>query len=147
MAFRLPTPEDAETAYWVYDWYGFHSNGSREFACSTYHCVDDGWYLILPEGLRQGLQVRRETTISGVRTVVLSSLTGDGTVQDMLVIDTLTGENRQERAKLSGRFLLREDDTSIYTARLPEGSTLLQEDVSRGFRLIYNEWNIGTIDN
>lgn len=147
MAFRLPTPEDAETAYWVYDWYGFHSNGSREFACSTYHCVDDGWYLILPEVLRQGLQVRRETTISGVRTVVLSSLTGDGTVQDMLVIDTLTGENRQERAKLSGRFLLREDDTSIYTARLPEGSTLLQEDVSRGFRLIYNEWNIGTIDN
>ncbi len=145
MAFRLPAPEDAETVYWVYDWYGFLSNGSREFACSTYHCVSDGWYLILPDNLRQGLQVRRETSVSGVRTVVLSSLTGDGTTQDMLVIDTLTGENRQERAKLAGRFLLREDDTTIYTARLPEGSALLKEDVISGFRPIYNEWNIGAI--
>ena len=101
--------------------------------------------MILPDNLRQGLQVRRETSVSGVRTVVLSSLTGDGTTQDMLVIDTLTGENRQERAKLAGRFLLREDDTTIYTARLPEGSALLKEDVISGFRPIYNEWNIGAI--
>lgn len=145
MAFRLTAEEDVETVYWLYDWYGFSSDGTRQMVCSTYHCTSDGWYLILPESLRQGLQIRREDTVSGERTVVLSGLDADGGVQDMLVVYTLTGENRQERAKLAGRFLLREDDTTIYAARLPKDSSLTQEDAINGFRLIYTEWNIGAI--
>ncbi len=142
-AHVLPRPDGSDSAYFVFDWYNYSSDGSRRLSCSSYHCTADGWYLLLPEALRKNLTVRREESVSEERVMVLSTLQSDGTARDALTIYTITGENRNERSKLPGRFLLLETDTTIYAAALPENSELQQETVQNGFHLIYNEWNTG----
>ncbi len=135
--------EDGE--YWRFDWYKYDASGARELVCSTYHCYRDGWYLILPESLRSGLQVRSEDAVPGERVIVLSAPDVAGELQDAVYLYTLTGENRQERAKLEGREILRETDTTIYVLHIPEGSPVTAAEVREQFRLIYSEWNIGVV--
>ena len=142
-AHVLPRPDGSDSAYFVFDWYNYSSDGSRRLSCSSYHCTADGWYLLLPDALRKNLTVRREESVSEERVMVLSTLQSDGTARDALTIYTITGENRNERSKLPGRFLLLETDTTIYAAALPENSELQQETVQNGFHLIYNEGNTG----
>jgi hypothetical protein len=135
--------EDGE--YWRFDWYKYDATGTRKPVCSTYHCYRDGWYLILPESLRSGLHVRSEDAVPGERVIVLSAPDAAGELRDAVYLYTLTGENRQERAKLEGREILLETDTTIYALHIPGGSPVTAEEVKGLFRLIYSEWNIGVV--
>ena len=143
----LPKARGSSTAYWVYDWYDLTASGSMEKVMSTYHCTSDGWYFILNDTLRENLSVRRVDSVSGERTVILSSV--DSTTRkatDLLTIYTLTGENRRERAALGDRFILREEDATIYAALInSEELSMTQQDVIAAFKLIYAEWNTGAL--
>jgi hypothetical protein len=135
-------------SYYAFDWYSYDANGERTLDASTYHCYLDGWYLILRPRWRATLTVRREDGISGERTVVLSTVEPDtGTVNDFLVVYTLTGENRHERAQTSGRFLLMEEGSTVYAARILPGAGIdvTQNLVKDNFMLIYTEWMTGSI--
>jgi hypothetical protein len=144
-AHQLEKYAEGYSAYWRFDWYSFSSNGERELVCSTYHCYSDGWYLILPVPLCDGLVVRREDSISGERVVILSTRDEDGTTTDLLTIYTLTGESRRDRAKLDGRFILSEVSTTIYAASLASGAPISQQDITNGFDIITTEWNSGAL--
>ena len=145
-AEALPEYSEDSGLFWIYDWYTYDSAGGREKAITTYHCTADGWYLVLPEGMRDGLVIRRADASSGEKAVVLSELDEQsGETRDLLYIYTLTGDNRRDRAKSGERFTLAELSSTIYAARLPEGSPYSREEILDSFNIIYSEWNTGTL--
>ena len=110
---------------------------------TTYHCVADRWYLDLPAGWDVGLTVRVDDSVPGERAVILSRLGGDGSINDLLCIYAITGENRTERGRLSGRFILEESSSTIYAGEL------LSDEIDRSgvagrFHIIYTEWSAGS---
>lgn len=122
----------------VLEWYCLDPFGYRTPVLSTYHDYDAGWYLILPELLRDGeLTAIRADSVPGEETV---TFTADGA--PALRIYILTGENRLDRAGEEGRFVLVEDGATVYAAELLD-DTLTQEEVN--FNLIYPEWQTGDL--
>ncbi|MBR6951057.1 MAG: VCBS repeat-containing protein [Oscillospiraceae bacterium] len=150
---EIPEPRQlysqSETPYYAICWNTRTVRGfSMEKLC-TYHNFTDGWYLILPEGLSQTLTVRRLDTVSGERTVVLSTVSGGGsdpTITDCLAIYTLTGDNKAERAAMTGRFLLADDDRRLFAASILSGGKdlITEEQIGESFSLIRTRWLTGT---
>ena len=150
---EIPEPRQvysqSETPYYVIYWNTRTIRGfSMEKLC-TYHNFTDGWYLVLPEELAQALSVRRLDSVSGERTVVLSTVSGsteDPTITDILAIYTLTGDNKAERAAMSGRFLLADDDRRLFAASILSGGQdmVTEEQIRDSFSLIRTRWLTGT---
>jgi hypothetical protein len=144
-AIPLYSQPDSTSPYWLFDWYSYDSRGNKTLDLSTYHCYSDGWYLVLPEKWRENFTVRREAGVAGERIVVLSTVDPlTEKVEDFLMIYTLTGENRWEKAKIGNRFVLLEESSIIYAARILD-ETINKEDIISSFRLIYTEWITGAI--
>ena len=104
---------------------------------------------MLPEELAQALSVRRLGSVSGERTVVLSTVSGnrdDPTITDILAIYTLTGDNKAERAAMTGRFLLADDDRRLFAASILSGGqdVITEEQIGEAFSLIRTRWLTGT---
>lgn len=159
---EVPVPErlslsqlaDGLDAAWIIHWNLYDSMGKARRLMTTYHNYTDGWYLrLLPVWLEKGLTISRQDTMVGERTVLFSvQTTGpDHTVIDVpfLKIYKLTGANRQERAKLEGRFLLRHDNSASDTFYVAEFvneemvSTLQmeKEGLINQFQLIQTDWD------
>ena len=140
-----------EAEYYVFDWYDYDAYGRRSLSASTYHCYSDGWYYVIPQQWRDSLTIRRETGKSGERTIVLSTVDGDTEAfTDRLTIYTLSDENRRDRARLQGRFILISGETVIYAAKLHSDDNAPatedeKNDVISRFRLIYSEWMPGAV--
>lgn len=125
--------------YRYLSWVGFNRYGFSLIKLETYHCFVDGWYFVLPDGWSDTLSVRREDNVAGERCVILSSVDfSTGNTVDRLKIYTLTGENRHERSVGEGRFVLFEDETTIYAAVAMSG--ISRDDTLSRFHLIYSEW-------
>lgn len=153
---RLPASQlsDSLDAAWILHWNLYDSTGKARRLMTTYHNYTDGWYLrLLPVWIEQGLTISRQDTTAGERTVVFSIQKAgpDDTVLDVpfLKIYKLTGANRQERAKLEGRFLLHHDNSSsdtFYVAEFvnEELANTLQIEKSvlvNQFQLIRTDWD------
>jgi hypothetical protein len=151
---EIPAPEllppQSETNYYAINWNSFDRFGAGRLVMTTYHNYSDGWYLILPEDWRGKITVRREDAAPGERTLVFSYVRGAESVADFLRIYTLSGDNREERARLSGRFRLLEEGDTSYTAELLPGweglpLTLSRELVTENFKRNYSDWITGAI--
>lgn len=142
-ATEIPSPNQlysqTEGTFWSVTWKNYSLDGTVSKGVTSYHSFADGWYLILPRGWEAGLTIRRDDSISGERSVVISRLNTDGSVNDLLVIYTLTGENREDRAKLAGRFTLTKDDSTVYAAKILGG--ISEDEVRNNFHIIYSEWS------
>lgn len=146
MAIPLEKYSAESPGYYVFDWYAFDSTGARTRCVSTYHCYSDGWYIILPDGLRDNLIVRREDNARGEHAVILSVRDrGSGETDDVVTIFTLTGENRSDRACLPGRFIISEDADTVYAAQLNENAPYTRQDIIDAFDIIFTEWNSGAL--
>ena len=149
LAEKMLTQPGSSAESYVFDWYSYSIGGERALSASTYHCEADGWYIILPEQWREGFTVRRETNVlSGERAVVLSQADADDNISDLLTIYALSGENKRDRAKIPGRFVLLQGETVIYAARLTGSEQPSEEqrrDLTDRFHLIYTEWNTGAL--
>ncbi len=126
--------------FWSIAWYRYDSYGRASTAMTTYHCVSDGWFLVLPQGWEIGLTVRREDSVPGERAVVISRIGTDGVVHDLVKFYTITGENRIDRARIENRHVLLEEPATIYAAELLDPGVDLAGIQSRFFR-IYSEWS------
>lgn len=144
----LPSPDNS-TSYWVLDWYAYSIYGGRTFVTTTYHNYSDSWYLVLPDNWNEIITVSRRDTVPGERAVVFSLYEDGGeSVTDVLVIYYLSGDNKETRAKLEGRFVIREDSEVIYAAEILVDNTqwelaMTEEDVKSNFSIIYSEWVSG----
>jgi len=129
---------------WSTAWYRYDVSGRATQVMTTYHCVADHWYLELPSGWDAGLTVRRDDTIPGERAVILSRLGNDGAINDLLAVYAITGENRSERAKLSGRFVLEESASTVFVGEVL-GEGIDKSGIESRFHVIYTEWSAGSI--
>ena len=152
---KVPIPRllkaQSETPYHAIDWYSYNSSGHSSLALTTYHNNNDEWFLILPFDWRDKVSVRREDTVSGVRTVVFSYIEGEnGPYRDFLKVHKLTGDMAEERASQPGRIMLMSEGVAIYAFELLEppnsfGLTFDEALIKSNFRLIYSDWLAGTI--
>lgn len=146
---RAPSldPEQQGSYYIIY-WRQFDQEGNASVSCATYHAVSDGWYLMLPDSWPQSITVGRDDSLSsrGERAVVFYYWpdTVGGTPEPFLTVYRLTGNNRDIRAKLSGRYTLYSDSSTIYCAALDEdvwNCGVSVEDVAQRFYLITAAWS------
>lgn len=148
---ELPTPtpvptygETASTNFWLIDWAQYDVDGDREKVLTTYHNVQDSWYLEIPDQWRDKITLSRIDQISGQREVVFSYWRGgEQTPMPFLSIYRLTGSSRAVSATINGRFVLREEDTVIYAARFydcPWNCGLDEADLLDRFQTIQSSW-------
>jgi hypothetical protein len=151
---EIPSPEllppQSETNYYAVNWNSFDRYGAGRLVMTTYHNYSDGWYLILPEDWRGRITVRREDAVPGERTLVFSYVRGAARFEDFLRIYTLSGDNREDRARLTGRLRLLEEGDTVYAAELLPGwdglpLTLSGELVTENFKRNYSDWITGAI--
>ena len=137
--------------YYAIDWFTFSADGERVLCASTYHSSRDDWFYVLPEEWREGFTVRAEPASSGERAVVLSTVDEEsGEITDRLTIFTFTDENRAGRAKLAGRFVILQSETTIYAAQLMtengrELSDSEKNEIISRFHIVASEWTTGAV--
>lgn len=127
----------------VVRWKQISERGRAEVVEHTYHNLDDGWYLQIPEQWQEKLVVYRTEVGSNETTVTFSYQEG-AQLQEFLKIYTFSGENREVHANRSGRFRLHTQQNTIFAGELlpnaPEELDLSEEQVRSLFHLIVAEW-------
>ena len=131
--------EIPESSGGLLNWYGLDAAGRKTLALTTWHDYENGWYLVLDDGLLSGLSVETGEAIAGEAAAVFSRTAGD-----LFVIYTLTGENRNDRAQTEGRFILAREETTVYAAEILSAG-ITEEEILASFNLIYSEWQTGDL--
>ncbi|MDR0905981.1 MAG: VCBS repeat-containing protein [Oscillospiraceae bacterium] len=146
----IALPQQSDTTYYAIDWFDYSSDGTSSLVISTYHNYSDNWYFILSQSWRGKLTVRREDLVYGERAFVFSLTDARGMdyVHDFLTVFTLSGDNREERSRLQGRFPVLEEGDIIYAAQILNADDnqtpkLTREAVIASFRRIYSDWITG----
>ena len=119
----LPSAADGPTDFWLTRWGQYGLDGQRTVVGTTYHNRTDGWYLDIPEDWVGQLTISRTDRAVGQREVIFSRWKGEGKEPErFLAIYKLTGPNRSAWASTTNRFILQEDDDTIYAATLLNAS-------------------------
>ena len=144
---RLPALTEADAITQRVDWVRHDSLGGEETALRTYHDVENGWYLRLPENWNDRLYVSRGG-VSGENHVTFFIWNDDLGPKPFLRITTLTGTGREIRATRGERFVLSRQTAAIYTAELLEANEeweygMTADQVREAFSLITTEWTAG----
>ncbi|MBQ8975504.1 MAG: VCBS repeat-containing protein [Oscillospiraceae bacterium] len=152
---EVPQPRElysqTDTVYRVIDWRSYRKNGASALELSTYHNYSDSWFLKLPSNWHDDLTIRREDSVSGERVIIFSKVVSNSSgkrIEDLLAIYTLSGENRNERARVSDRFILKDTGTTVYVAKILSQSSdmsVTREYVSQNFRTISTDWTNGIV--
>ena len=146
---RLLTGSSPEIKYYVIDWYTYTRYGFKIRAFTTYHDFSDGWYLILPDEWKNSITVHRQDTVTGERAILFYySANPNAAPVNFLNIYTLSGDNKNDRAKLPGRFALLEHEDTIYCAEVLtniQGLSVSGQQIISGFKLLYSDWATGVV--
>ena len=136
---EIPAPDNAsvQNDTLVY-WRQCSTTGYTYVISETYHSQSNGWYFVLPEFWWDRVTASETETTAGENQVLLSV---DG--YPVMAIYTLTGENRESRANIGERFLVRRQTGVVYAAELMESAELYGMDQSLlrdNFNMTVNEW-------
>ena len=136
--------EDDSSSHRI-DWYAFSSDATSSIALRTYHSMEDGWYLVLPDSWIG--QVMFSRTVGTDENTVTFSYRQGGTedLREFLRISRLTGSGREARAARGGRMILRRQPEVIYTAEFLDADggwdcAMDEEELREAFNLITTEW-------
>ena len=147
----LPTWQKTSGAadFWTIQWRQYDLNGRAWPVGTTYHNVQDRWYLVLPENWEGRLTLgRKDNAVYGERAVVFARWRGETLdPQTFLTIYRLTGDNRELRSRLGNRFVLLEQSDVVYAAEFHDNGWdcgLTQEELIERFHLIRTEWSTET---
>jgi hypothetical protein len=129
------------------DWYQYNLDGENEALLRTYHNLEDGWYLRLPEDWIDRIWVSRAGS-TDENAVTFYILKGTADPEPFLKITAITGSSRENRAVRGSRFLLSRQDETIYTAELLQANEnwrygVTADEVREAFSLIAAEWSAG----
>lgn len=141
---HLPALTDDETALQRIDWTAYDEKGEGAVSLRTYHCVEDGWYLQLPETWTDRIYISRSLSQDESGATFYIRKTGEPPAP-FLRITAVTGANREIKAVRGSRFLLSRQPKTLYTAELLEGNDtweygLTADEVRAAFSLIQTEW-------
>lgn len=144
IAVSLPAVSD--TTYYLLDWNSYTYDGEVNTALTTYHNYSDGWYLIVPGEWKETITIRREDNVPGERAVVFSVITGESggrpETEDFLKIYSLSGDNKEDRSLLDGRFILTTEEDKIYAGEIAGGgmADLTAGYIRGNFGIIHTDW-------
>lgn len=139
-----PLPSYGKTTssnFWLLDWVQYDTQGTAHPVCTTYHNMSDEWYFVIPEGWKDRITIYRDDSTSGMRAVYFALWNGSNVEPEpFLVIYKLTGINRNTQAQLGSRFILAENNSTIYAAEFYSSWDCGLDEVSilDHFRLLYN---------
>lgn len=150
---EIPTPvslparyddEEGVTGSYRIDWYQYALNGASRQVLSTYHDIDDGWYLVLPEEWKGKLLVTRSQSGADEVAVTFALRSGSGTPEDILRIYTITGDSPEYKVR-GNRFLLSRQAETIFAAEIlgddqEQAGGMTKDDLRAAFNLIMTEW-------
>ena len=130
------------------DWRSYSGDGQPQTVLSTYHALEDGWYLLLPDTWRD--QILAARVAGGDEATVTFLIRGDGREppREFLKISTLTGSDREVKAVRGSRFSLGRKDETTYVAELLDANGgwefgVTENEVREAFKLITAEWSAG----
>lgn len=143
---RLPDWDDGDSSYQRIDWRSYDAEGTGTPVLSTYHSIEDGWYLRLPDSWRDQLLVTR-SVIPDEAYVTFYAWTQEG-IEPFLRISAITGNSRSIKASRGGRFTLSRQAETTFTAELLEANDtwehgITEDQVREAFSLIAKEWTYG----
>mgnify|MGYP002553548601 CR=1 FL=1 len=145
----VPLSGDEEsTASQRVDWISFDAAGAAIRVLSTYHAIEDGWYLQLPDGWADTIYVGRSASADEASVTFYMGDSRDQSYTPVLRITTLSGSNRERLAVRTGRFILGRNDGVIYAGELLKGNEgwadgVTEDEVRNAFSLIAPEWSAG----
>jgi hypothetical protein len=149
---ELPIPkplallEETGTQTYVLHWNQYDLQGEAQRVCTTYHCYDDGWYLITPESWQNQVTVARRSSVTVSERAVSFYYWPPGSEepQEFLTIYRLTGSSRTSRATIDDRFLLLEGSNVVYAAKFQDTQWdcgLNGDELRERFNLIRVDWS------
>lgn len=148
-----PTPlssaADEEETYLQIDWLGYDEAGAAETVLRTYHDLEDGWYLQMPETWDGQICVQRTTAPNEAAVTFYMRESRGQAPEPFLQIAAITGASREVKAVRGNRFLLsRRQPETIYTAELLDANSrwaygVTADEVRSAFSLILPEWTAG----
>ena len=138
---------EGDTAQRV-DWISFDAAGAAIRVLSTYHAIEDGWYLQLPDGWADTICVGRSSSADEASVTFYMGDSREQSYTPVLRITTLSGSNRERLAVRTGRFILGRNDGVIYAGELLKGNEgwadgVTEDEVRNAFSLIAPEWSAG----
>lgn len=143
----LPSATAGEETYWLTEWYGLQTSGTRVKKLTAFYNPASGWFLTIPEQWVNQLTVSRSSPSTGTVCYTFSRWSGrNATPEEILSIYIITGDDRLDQAQSQGRFLLAEKGEVAYAASLGKSSLagdLTQETLQAMFHLIQTDWNSG----
>lgn len=151
MPYYDPAQEGTETPWMKINWQGYNILGNSSTEMITYHNYTDSWFFDIPEAWSDGLTMTIRDISPSERGRVFAVWREDETEpHDLLVVYTLTGDNREEQAKENNRIvLLRHADMIVAAELIPQFSSKYQisesELVGR-FYWIQWEWITGELN-
>lgn len=142
-----PLPSYSETApsnFYLINWDQYQEDGASEHIMTTYHNVVDNWYLEIPDNWKNKITIYRNDMIIGQREVIFARWNGtEEAPVPFLSIYRLTGTNRAAASTRAGRFVLREEGSVIYSAKLYDTnfkSGLDENGLLERFHTIQSNW-------
>ena len=102
------------------------------------------WYLDIPDNWKNKITIYRNDTVIGQREVIFAYLRGgEETPVPFLSIYRLTGTNRADASTRAGRFVLREEESIIYSAKFYDvkfNCGLDEAELMNSFHILQNGW-------
>ena len=136
---EVPAPDShAPQGDTLTEWRHCSAAGHSYVVAHTYHSLSNGWYFTLPQRWWDRVATLAQETVSGENQVMFYV---DGV--PTMAIYTLTGENRETRATMGERFLIRRQTGIVYAAELLEGADAYGMNVEllrSSFSMTENEW-------
>ena len=144
----LPNWYEGDQPYQRIDWRGYDSQGEASLVQSTYHNMEDGWYLRLRDEWRDQILVSRNLSQDEVSVTFFIAGSRGQPLEPFLRITAITGANRESRAVRGGRFNLSRQQETFYAAELLEANEtwaygVTEDQVREAFSLIAAEWSVG----
>lgn len=144
----VPLPSYETESFHRVDWMSFDTHGAAVRSVSTYHAMEDGWYLRLPEGWPEAISVARTAGEDETSVIFYLLNNEEQTCEPLLRIMALRGSDRERLAVRTGRFVLSRSDGVIYVGELMSGGegwrySVTEDEVRSAFSLIATEWSAG----
>ena len=139
---RLSPVDDAESSTgkdMLVNWLRYDEQGEAKKAAETYHCQSYGWYMTCPEEYWDQITVNSRDMISGENRVEFS-LRGI----PFAALYSITCENRESRAQIDTRFIVKRLPGTIYAGEIYDVDTDNGEAVEafrQNFSLIVDTWD------
>ncbi len=144
----LPNWYEGDQPYQRIDWRSYDSQGEVTLVQSTYHSMEDGWYLRLRSEWRDQILVSRSLSQDEVSVTFFIAGSRGQPPEPFLRITAITGANQESRAVRGGRFSLSRQQETFYAAELLEANGawaygVTEDEVRQAFSLIAAEWSVG----